>query len=261
MTHTEKFVSSVLLVKTAHTLSEIAESDAEMNPEMARRKAEMDIIYPKGILPTVTDYAFPYSSATNAGKRTALAKALGRQPSTNLEYPLSRELLNTLVGALAGGAAGAGLGGLIGDEQGGPMGGAGGVGVGAAAGGLLGALAGVMKRRYDARQEHAQNEKDYIAGAEKRPVLPLKKSLLSQIFTPLSGFHRAGEATAFSKLKGNMHETETLNKLMNALSTVSPSPGSLLGGAVQNVRANEIIDRNKGSVNMRDLLRGSLTPG
>jgi hypothetical protein len=257
MTHTEKLVSSVLLIKTAHTLSEIAEADAEMNPEMARRKAEMDDIYPKGVLPTATDYLFGASSATNAGKRTALAKALGRQPSTNLEYPISRELLNTLVGALAGSAAGAGLGGLIGNEQGGPIGGA---GVGAAAGGVLGALAGLIKRRYDARQEHDQNEKDYIAGEEKRPVLPLKKSLLSQLVTPLSGFHRAGEATAFSKLKGNRHETETLNKLVNTLATLSPTPGRLLGGAVQNVRANEIIDRNKGSINMRDLLRGSLTP-
>ena len=258
MTHTEKLLSSVALIKTAHTLSEIAEADAEMNPEMARRKAEMDDIYPKGVLPTATDYLLGTSTATNAGKRTALAKALGRQPSTNLEYPLSRELLNTLVGALAGGAAGAGLGGLIGNEEGGSIGGA---GVGAAAGGVLGALAGIMKRRYDARQEHAQNEKDYIAGEEKRPVLPLKKSLLSQLVTPLSGFHRAGEATAFSKLKGNMHETETLNKLVNTLATLSPTPGRLLGGAVQNIRANEIIDRNKGSINMRDLLRGSLTPG
>lgn len=219
MTHTEKLLSSVALIKTAHTLNKNANNDSAES-----RQEVMNKMFNNGLLSNLTEHFSPFYGSYVSGKRTALSRALGKEPSSNIEYPLTQSIINMLIGGAGGGAIGAGLGKSKG------------LGIGAA----LGSAGGAIYRTLAAQREGANNEKDYVLGKYSNPVKPETYGFLKSLLLPLSGPHRHGEAIAHNQLKGKNEDT-TAATILNTLGSLGGV--ALPVGVGQNFIANNIPDK------------------
>lgn len=206
-------------------------------PEDSRKQKAKDYI-PQNMAGAVGDYLTPGSfGGHRAGKATALAKGLGKEPGLTTTNPLSSSLLGMLTGTIGGGMGGAALGNLLGSgEEAGPVGGL--------LGALGGGLAGGAIPTYMRRKETKQNLKEYGEGAKIKPEAPAKLRGLGNLLLPLSGAHRKGEAVGYNKLRG-IDEDQTMDHAINAGRTIGGTPLSIIGGALQNYSADSTMNKRK----------------
>lgn len=207
------------------------------------RKEQAKDLIPMNAVGAIGDYLQPGGfGGYRAGKATALAKGLGKEPGITTTNPQLSSLLGAGAGALGGGAIGSlfnkpydAASGMPGHGDMDPT--------GSILGALTGALAGYLAPSAVRRGDMKQNLSEYSHGAKIKPEKPDKMRGIGNILLPGSGNHRKGEAVGYNKLRG-VEEDETMNTASNALQTVMPTTRLPLGIA-QNYSADQIMDKKK----------------
>lgn len=227
----------------------LSQQDAVEIFKVAERSREdiADRLGNKGVGSAIYDYA-PLGlgaayGAHGAGKATALSKALGRDPSFDMNNPMTAMAIKGVLGSLGGQLAGGGIGHAIDNMQeanspdeevlrlpSNTL-------IGQGAGGFLGGFLGAAQSKYKRRSEHQRNVADYENGADIETEEPKNKGLLGSLLLPFSGYHRAGEAEGHRLLRGKSQGQGT-SQTANALSNIPLANIPL--GIIQNLRANEI---------------------
>lgn len=187
--------------------AESGDDEAKTRRRGAAKARAKDLVNTSSFGGGVGDYFFPGMwGGHRAGRATQISQALGQKPSFNLRHPLTSDFLAMLGGGLGGAALGGGLGGLAGAMSGNDAGAPAALGalLGAGIGGVAAPFAtrGARRGEMDRVRNSLEDELANNGGANIKPVSP-NFGVLSSIFLPAAGAHRAGQADAYQALKNN----------------------------------------------------------
>ena len=195
-----------------------------------------------------------------AGRATAMAEAIGKDPGFSVNYPLTSNAISTLLGALAGAGLGYGGATLSGNSNSAPLT----AGVGALGGGLAGMLLQNISRR--------GKMKEIAKAYEDTPEHDIYPKLHDPSFLDIGGgYHNRARQRAIAAMLGDGENPSKLLGSEMALTGGSHVAGQLagglvglpghalsgLGGLTSNLAARNIARKNK----LRDILFRMGVPG
>lgn len=201
---------------------------------------------PTGITSTV-------GQSGRAGRATAMAEAIGKDPGFSVNYPLTSNAISTLLGALAGAGLGYGGAALSGNSNSAPLT----AGLGALGGGLAGSLLQNISRR--------GKMKEIAKAYEDTP----EEDIIPKLHDPsaldiLGGHHNRARQRAIAAMLGSGENPSQLLASEMALTGVGNVAGEVagglagfpglaikgFGGLTSNLAARDIARKNK----LRDIL-------